>query len=110
MARRVLNYCILDKTWLMHTLHELIAARVICTRPVQDEDSPKLQPGDGTGSQGPKFNCSAWAVSDCQCEELLFFVGLTIGLYPIPQKDDFPYIYARAILIGFGALKYRSIL
>ena len=47
----------------------------------------------GGAPKAPSLTTEFGPVSDCQCEELLFFVGLTIGLSPDPGKNVFSYIY-----------------
>lgn len=47
----------------------------------------------GGAPKAPSLTSEFGAISDYQCEELLFFVGLTIGLSPDPGKNDFSYIY-----------------
>lgn len=41
----------------------------------------------GGAPKAPNLTAELGAVSDCQCEELLFFVGLTFGLFPILDKN-----------------------
>lgn len=43
----------------------------------------------GGAPKAPNLTAELVAVSDCQCEELLFFVGLTNGLSPIPGQNTY---------------------